>query len=114
MSIFRKKSTVDRKTLAEVIEFLETAPPVEYEPRSVCPDIVARGLGLLETDYDYLAHYEKMEEEGVEPEQMTLGQIGTMLTFFTRGERFCDGFTVDEINSGRMLRVFRRLDELTK
>ncbi len=41
-----------------------------------------------------------------------LSQIKTMLTFFVRGERFCDGHWAIMIKEGYVLRLLQRLSEL--
>ena len=116
MHLFRKNrlSQQDRELLREAIAYLETKPTVEYDPRSSEPAAVMNALGLLEPDYDYLSHKSRLDERGVAPEDMTPEEIATMLTFYQRGERFCDGFIVSAINSGELLPIFRRLEELTK
>ncbi len=41
-----------------------------------------------------------------------LGQVRTLLTYCTRGERFSDGFWGESIRSGRVAALLRRLREL--
>ena len=112
--IFSKNEKVDRKKLKEVLAYLETKPVIEFNPRESYPAEVWDATGFLTSDTDYLAHKEKIDEKKVEPEEMSPEEIRTMLTWFARGERFCDGFLAGEVNDGTVLRVLRRLDELTE
>ena len=59
-----------------------------------------------------LPRYVSIDEKGVEIEDMSIDEVATMLTFFSRGERFCDGFTAEIVNGGELLRVLKRLREL--
>ena len=105
---------INRKTLHEAIEYLQAGPPIDYDPLCPCPNEVCAALGLMEPDFDYLTHHGKILESGIAVDRMSLEDIRTMLTFFSRGERFCDGFTADIVNSGELLALLLRLDELTK
>jgi hypothetical protein len=49
-------------------------------------------------------------EDGVE--KADLAHIRALLTFMSRGERFCDGFTGGMFEGGHVVRVLRRLEVL--
>ena len=103
---------MDRERLDSAIAFLESCPPVEYSPREPYPANLDLCFDLLEPDYDYLSHKNEIDEKGVEIEDMSIDEVAAMLTFFSRGERFCDGFTAEIVNGGELLRVLKRLREL--
>lgn len=108
----RKISKADRERLLACIAVLEKRlqvdSPMEY------PEEADYVLGMLPADTDYLAHKEALDEKGTTIEEMSLKELSTMLTFYQRGERFCYGFIAGTVNSGELLRVAKRLDELTR
>ena len=104
---------IDKKALRESIAYLEGAPVIPFDPYPQYPGEVWACLGFLPPDYDYLSHHERLTEKGTPIGEMTLGELGTMFTFLTRGERFCDGHIAASVEDGTLLALLRRLDELT-
>lgn len=109
MSFFGKK--YDKDALTKAIEFLEAPHEVSWDLSDV-PDYVMKPLGFFESDYEYLKHYDKLQEKGITADKMSKSNIVTMFTFFNRGERFSTGFTAEIINNGELLAVYKRLSEL--
>ncbi len=103
---------IDEKKLTRVIEFLETKPVIEMGRYPEYPEEVDIALGMLETDYDYASHCQKINEKGIQPEEMNIKQIRAMLTSFLRGERFCTGYIAEFVENGMLLRLMKRLKEL--
>ena len=63
------------------------------------------------TDGSYLAAKPKlMLETGLENADME--KMKSVLTYCTRGERFCDGFWAELIESGALVRVLKKIEEL--
>ncbi len=108
----KSEKKVDKKVLLECIEYLQENPKVEYNPYPVYDGRVMVALALLEPDYDYLSHYEAMNNMPID--KMNIDNIKTMLTFINRGERFCDGHIASFVEDGCLLRLLQRLSELTK
>ena len=108
---FKRRIKVDIKTLDHAIRYLETASQIMYDPREAYPDEVMAALGLMEPDYQYAVHLEKAKEIPID--SMPPDMIRAKLTSYLRGERFCDGYIAEIVNSGELLSVLRRLKELT-
>ena len=51
-----------------------------------------------------------MLETGLENADME--KMKSVLTYCTRGERFCDGFWAELIESGALVRVLKKIEEL--
>ncbi len=62
-------------------------------------------------------HYDPQSAEAVLEDDAAvraagLGQVRTLLTYCTRGERFSDGFWGEMVRTGRVAALLRRLQEL--
>ena len=65
-------------------------------------------------DFDYRSkNASQMLQEPNFIEQCSLDEIKTMLTFSTRGERFCDGHWGMMIEKGFICRILKRLQVIT-
>lgn len=126
-----KKSldSIDPKVTKEAVRFLESIDSIEWKggeetdekwkdgspiiswPHPDYPHELFRFLSIAGVDTNYGENY-KNNCEGVPIEEMGLPQIRTMLTRIVRGERFCDGYIINEIENGNLLRLFKRLDQL--
>ena len=104
----------DLHALEAVLDYLKSEPKIEFDPYPVYPSVLQAGLGLLPTDYEYMTHWDRIKERGVEPEEMNVTEIATLLTSYNRGERFSTGHIADGVESGMLLRLFTRLYELKK
>ena len=104
---FKKRPKVNIKELDEIIEYLTHNTTVECNPYPIYAPEVERSLGLLEQDFYYQAHYDKLQRKPIE--EMNLDEIATMLTFISRGERFCDGHIASYVESGDLLKLMVRL-----
>ena len=83
-------------------------------PFAIYPDGVSNCFLLLQQlgpDRNYIEHYQQ-NCAGVPPEKMSAGQIRTMLTFISRGERLCDGHIDKFVRNGTLLKLLMRLREL--
>lgn len=78
----------DKKEIKACIAFLETNPKIEYNPYPCYPAEVTQALGFMGPDYDYLSHYDALQESGKTIEEYNLDELKTMFTFIYRGERF--------------------------
>lgn len=67
---------------------------------------------LMDVDSNYPEHVAEIRKLGIKPNQLTLLQIQTYLTYLQRGERFCNGMIADDVNKGILLSVLFRLYEL--
>lgn len=63
-------------------------------------------------DFSYIANHEKIKDKLIE--ELTLGECITKLTFFIRGERFCEGLILLCMEDGTILRILKRIRELTE
>ena len=66
---------------------------------------------LAGTDYDYLAHIERIEQQPIA--RATLEDLSAWFTWVLRGERFCDGHIAENLESGRVRALVTRLLELS-
>ncbi|MFJ6417101.1 DUF6508 domain-containing protein [Paeniglutamicibacter sp. NPDC091659] len=69
------------------------------------------GQELAGTDYDYLAHIERIQQQPIA--RATLEELATWFTWLLRGERFCDGHVAQNLESGRVRALVTRLLELS-
>lgn len=102
---------IDTEKLDSIIEYLENNKTVECNPYPVYGSEIMSALGLLKPDMKYSANYEKIKDKPIE--QMKEKEIATMLTFISRGERFCDGHIASYVESGDLLRLMQRLKEIS-
>ncbi len=98
--------------LAEAAEYLKSRPKVVWNPYPEYEPAVMTVLGSLQTDTDYLRHYEKLKDKAIE--SMSLTEIATMYTRMLRGERFSDGFIAENIEDGTLYRLVLRHTELLR
>lgn len=110
MFVRQPHMAVDRETLDAAIKYLSENRSVEYNPYPMYNDLIFAALDLLEPDYDYLAHHEKIGNKPIE--ELNRREIATMLTFIMRGERFCDGHIANYVESGDLLKLLLRLREI--
>lgn len=103
-----------KDVLDKAIAYLETSPHLEYNPDEDYPALIRSSLHLLETDFEYSSNHAYIEGKGTAPEKMSVKEIGTMLTFFNRNERFNHGVIAEAVNSGTLLKVLRRLKDISK
>lgn len=68
-------------------------------------------VGLVEPDRNYIENYEKLDDP-IDYESLTMDELRTVLTYYFRGERFCDGLIAGAVEDGTLLRVLMRLKEL--
>jgi hypothetical protein len=54
----------------------------------------------------------RMLQDGNLVRNASLDQVKTMLTYCVRGERFCSGFWVGLLESGKVVELLRRLKEI--
>jgi hypothetical protein len=91
----------------------------KHFPYAVCDEDVDEFFGLVGTpsftDKDYLA---KKPDEWIKKTDFyktaTLDQLITLLTFFTRGERFCEGTQLNSLKNGHIQNILRRMKELRR
>lgn len=101
---------VDKEELDSIIEYLENNKKVEFNPYPLYDEEVMKALDLLESDTKYLSNHEKIADKPIG--EMNKKEIATMLTFISRGERFCDGHIAGFVESGDLLKLMIRLREL--
>lgn len=104
------RTTTDKQTLDEIIEYLREHKTVEYDPYPVYTPEIMAAFTLLKLDRQYLSHYEKLGRKPIA--EMNVNEIATMLTFIVRGERFSDGHIASFVESGELLELMLRLREL--
>ena len=64
-------------------------------------------------DYNYLATTEKLDlKDPLTIANATMPQIQALITFFLQGEKFCDGFWGDMIETGYIRQLLERLSEM--
>ena len=79
-------------------------------PYPIYPDGIFKSFSILESDKNYVENYEQCKT--VLPSEMNVQQIRTMLTYMSRGERFCDGFISRYLGNKTLLKLLLRLDDL--
>lgn len=113
---------IDREKLQAGIDVLCKIRKIEWTPAKedkgvltfsypIYPHELFCVFDILEPDYNYTENISAWKEQPIASE-MTAGQIKTMLTWIERGERFCDGNIAGEVDSGRLLKLLLRLDDL--
>lgn len=113
---------IDREKLQAGIDVLCKIRKIEWTPAKedkgvltfaypIYPQELFCVFDILEPDYNYTENISAWKEQPIASE-MTAGQIKTMLTWIERGERFCDGNIAGEVDSGRLLKLLLRLDDL--
>lgn len=85
-------------------------------PFPVNADLVCRFMGELEQSCLMDADYDPRQcERNLTPEYISaasLDQLRELLTYFVRGERFCDGWWASMVRDGHVQQALRRLNEL--
>ncbi len=104
---------INKEDLKNCIAFFENDPKIEYNPYPCYPAEVFKALDFLESDYDYLSHHDAIVASGKAIEEFSLDELKTMFTFINRGERFCDGHIASFVENGDLLRLLKRLQEIT-
>lgn len=114
--------TIDRDKLKAGIDVLCRIRKIEWTPMKENDGVITLAypiypkeldcvFDILEPDYHYTENVASWREQPI-PSEMTARQIKTMLTWIERGERFCDGNIAGEVDSGRLLKLLLRLDDL--
>lgn len=106
-----RKNKVDIDKLDSVIEFLQNNKTVECNPYPQYAPEIFDALGMLEVDKNYSDNHEKIASKPIS--EMNRKEIATMLTFISRGERFCDGHIMSYVESGTLLQLMQRLKEIS-
>lgn len=101
---------MDIKKLDSIIEFLQGNPKVECNPYPNYAPQIWDALAMLPSDTNYIENQKKIADKKIS--EMNKNEIGTMLTFITRGERFCDGHIIGFVESGQLLELMKRLKEI--
>lgn len=101
---------INKTELEAVIEYLQKNSKIEFNPYPIYSKEIYQALEALEIDEKYQSNYEKLKGKGIE--EMNKKEIATMLTFITRGERFCDGHIASYVESGDLLKLMLRLKEV--
>lgn len=78
----------DKKEIKACIAFLETNPKIEYNPYPCYPAEVMQALGLMGPDYDYLSHYDALQESGKTIEEYDLDELKNHVRFHQSGRAF--------------------------
>lgn len=60
-------------------------------------------------DFNYLDNHKNIEDKSIE--DYTVNDIFTELTFYIRGERFCEGLLLEAFNDGTILKLLKALRE---
>ncbi len=97
--------------LRDSLTYLKIYPKVDYTLNDANP-CALQPLGFLETDFNYLENYEKILKKEITPEKMNWKQLSTMMTFFSRAERFCTGFHAGILSDGTLIPYYERMLEL--
>ncbi|MCQ2518259.1 MAG: DUF6508 domain-containing protein [Lachnospiraceae bacterium] len=106
-----KAGVINMEELDSIIEYLKINKTVEFSPYPVYSAEIYKALDLLEEDINYLSNHRKIENKSIN--DMSKKEIATMLTFISRGERFCDGHIAGFVESGDLLKLMLRLKELS-
>ena len=107
------KVLIEKDRLKEIIKCLKKNSKIEYSPYPQYGAYIYDLLSSLNYDRNYLTKYAKIENKDID--DMTLGDIKVMFTFYTRGERFSDGLIASAIEDGTLLKLAEReLKLLTK
>ncbi len=101
---------INKTELDAVIEYLQKNNKIEYNPYPVYNKEIYQALGALELDENYMSNYKKIEDKSIK--EMNEQEIATMLTYISRGERFCDGHIACYVESGKLLLLMCRLREI--
>ena len=94
----------------------ETVPPKRNDDNSITMGYVKYSdsiIGLLNSipaDNNYQTNIKELKQKPVA--DYSLNEVYTYLTFINRGERFCEGHISHYIESGKLLELCNKLDEL--
>ncbi len=106
-----EKDFVTWKTAEPRSDGVSTLPYPQYAP------IVGEFRQLVSQDFWCDYHYQRAEVDVMLSDETriaaaSLAQIKSMLTFFVRGERFCDGLQNRMIREGSIAAILQRLQVL--
>lgn len=89
-----------------------TMPWPEYE--TAVSEFVKAASKLCWKDHEYVSKpVQDWLQEPAGIEAALLDQLRSLLTYFVRGERFCDGHRAAMISEGYVTRILQRLEVLT-
>jgi len=109
LEIYRDKDVAKWRGGGSDKEGVLTVPYPEYPPE--IEEFFREVSQPWWCDYDYdTRDAQKLIEEKIDTAD--IDQIKTMLTYVARGERFCDGFWIRVLRSGKLIQIFRRLLDL--
>lgn len=119
---------VDRKVLRLTIEQLFAYRVVEWsESRTevnekgeeltffsypVYPEWLSDALELMDVDADYETKLRDIEEGGLQPSDLNAAQLQAVLYSLRMEEKHSDGVIAEAVESGRLIRLLMRLDDL--
>lgn len=120
--------TIDKDKLWNCIEMLCRIRKIEWTPAQAVgktedgkdimtfsypnyPSELYEVFQLMEPDYQYVENM-KSWPKGLSVTDMSAEQIRTKLTALHRGERFCDGTIAAAVETGQLLKLLLRLDDL--
>lgn len=101
---------IEKAELKEIIVYLENKPVIVCDPYPQYNELIYRLLGSLGYDVDYLDKYEEVGNKDIE--LMDLVDLRVFFTYIVRGERFSEGFIMEYLNNGMLLKLAKREWEL--
>ena len=104
-------ANLDGAKLDELIGILKERPKIDH---SRTPRWVGDIGYLMCPDFEYVKHVENIRAKEIHIEHFDVDDVRAYLTYYWRGEHFCDGFMISEIESGVVVKVLKRLSELYK
>ncbi len=104
-------ANLDDERLDELISILEERPEVDsWHMYRWMLDIG----DLMCPDFKYWDRIENIKSKEIHIEHFDVDDVRAYLTYYFRGEHFCDGHMAKEIRSGVVLKVLKRLSEIYK
>lgn len=96
----------------EVIDKTEDGKEIREWPYPIYPEGLFELLfGLFETDKNYIENYEKLGDH-IDYGSLNKEELRTVITYYVRGERFCDGLLAGALEDGTLLKVLERIKEV--
>ncbi len=103
-----------KNELISCIRYLKSGPEIPFTPYPDYPPELMRCFGFLPLDTEYAEHAAPFLEEKKSVSELSRRELGAVLSFIQRGERFCDGHIASYVENGVLLALMLRLAELEK
>ena len=119
------QTNVDDKKLEELINILISCPTIEYtEPKNkdgvitfsypIYKKWVHEIFDLMPRDYQYSYTIQRIKDSRLKIYELNTNEVKAMLTYIHQGEKFCDGFIVENIYDKTLLKLLIRIKKINE